>query len=286
MADAVSVRLLIDGERGCCPTSEFYGHAETLRGYAGVADGLPLRGRLQHGWTPTFSALIWDDAVARRGGFWAWSASVVDRLRDAGCETAQAIGAPFLYLPPLSDPTAGARGLLAVPTHSIKRSPVRGPGWSQWAAKVSTAAHAAGHRHWAVLLRPEDAGEAEVFAAHGFDVLAGKGLADPACLAFVRDALLAHAEVVSDRPCTALFYAAHLGRVARIVGPALQSARPDSAETCTADPDWVAQHFPGNVVTPWHARAELGADWMRPADDLRSMLWGYAVGGGAKEARA
>lgn len=282
----MSVRLLIDGERASCPTSEFYGHAAILRAYAGITDGLPIRGRLQHGWTPTFPALIWDDCVARRGGFWAWSASVVDRLRDAGCETAQAIGAPFLYLPPLSGPTAGARGLLAVPTHSIKRSPVRGPGRSQWAAKVSTVAHAAGHRHWAVLLRPEDASEAEVFAAHGFDVMCSKGIADPGCLAFVRDTLLAHAEVVSDRPSTALFYAAHLGRVARIVGPALQSVRPDLSERVTVDPEWVAAQFPGHIVTPWHARAELGADWVRSPSELRTMLWGYAVGTKAREARA
>lgn len=280
---SAGVRLLIDGERASCPTSEFYGHAAVLRAFAGVGKPLPVRGRLQHGWTPTFSGLIWDDSVAKRGGYWAWSAAVVDRLRDAGCDSVQAIGAPFLYLPPLP-PVVEARGLLAVPTHSIKRASMRGPGWSQWAAKVSTEAHAAGHRSWAVLLRPEDAGEAEVLAAHGFEVIAGKPLEDPGCLSFVRDALATHAEVVSDRPCTALFYAAHLGRAARIVGPALKSDRPDTSEACTGDPAWVAAQFPGYVVTPQHAAVELGAEWVRSATDLREMLWGYAAARGAREA--
>lgn len=251
------------GVRRDCASNEWYGHAAVLRRYCGVADGRPLRGRLQHGWSATASGLArTNDAIARKGPVWVWGRRGIWTAAEAG-GTATAIGSPWLYLPPWegSQPRSSR---LAIPFHSIRKARVQD--WPGYLASLLSRLPSA------VLLHYEDEGAAALFRAAGIRVVETAGRPDGGFLLRLRAILRRYAEVETNTVQTAAFYAAYEGCRVDLRGPPTRTDKPDAAESLSWDPTWIAASFPAGV-TQAVAEEELGREFVRSPTDLRRLLW-------------
>jgi hypothetical protein len=107
--------------------NHFYGHADIMARYVGLAEAPTIWGYLQHGWNlhdgfavgtafaPGYKKFVWSDTVARRG----WALGLRDYV---------VVGAPFSYLLALSQdpPDADRQGTIVYPFHGWEGQNVRG----------------------------------------------------------------------------------------------------------------------------------------------------------------
>jgi hypothetical protein len=257
-----------------------YSHRLVLNQYAGVAAGTPLPGLLQHGWNPDCGAVPDDVAIPKPLPFFCWNARNLQTCQAFGLDHAVAVGAPFLYLPPLANvPTAPERSLLAVPLHSWERARVP-QDYARYAEAL--AAIAKEFQSVTVCLYWFDAQQPEhrqTFEGHGFAVTSiGHRDSNPTFLHDLRHLYLRHSHVTSNRVQTGFFYGLHLGLRGFLLGPPM-GTDPRNDPTGEQFDAWQARRYPQlswelfqGDPSPQLGRDELGAEFVRTPEALRELL--------------
>lgn len=270
--------------------NDWYGHRHILNRFVGLTDTrVRLHGRLQHGWQ-TCCGFEGEqgrkpEVLALRCPAYVWAAHNLQNAAEEGMAWAQAVGAPFLYLDWPSDPatfaTLGA-GLLVFPYHSAPSDAYTVDGWAEWARKLRTFATGLGfdsaRAPVTVCFHPYDWHQRRCLS--GLDIRA-VSIGSVHCEDYLtRCAALIgqHAMVLSDRVCTAGFYAMHLGREWMVGGPKLHSVPKAPNEDVYADRGWIKRHFPGLLRGAAHremAADQLGLDRKKTRQELRETLYAW-----------
>lgn len=263
-----------------CATNSFYGHDAILASYCDVRPA-DIAGRIQHGWSVGLAGLLFDDF---QGPFWTWTDTIAEAIRREN-RPAVAIGAPYLYLPDaaFSGDVASASSELIIPHHSIRDRRLGQDQWDRFFAWLDTLSTKPD-----VLLHPTD-----YYGTNIVELLAKRGhlslCASPGTLGDgqvkgdeadflirLRTILRLHRTVISDRICTALFYALHEGLDVKIDGSALTTTPPGDYDSVTGNPAWISKNFPGiwrgTAVARLEAIDELGLTWKRTPGELRKLL--------------
>jgi len=254
-----------------CGSSDLYGHSTLLVRYCGMS-GTLIRGRVQHGWTPTCETITEDSSYITR--FYTWSERMSSSAR-ARAKDAYTIGSTILYLPPMPDPGfVKKNSIVAFPHHGLWLHPMK----ESWVPYAEWLREFAQQRPVTVCLYPSDYENAEVretFLSLGFSVTCAGTHYDSNFLRRIRLLIWQHDLLVTNRLSTPVFYALYLGREFHIGGPTMTTTPPDLGEDMTADPAWVAKNFP--VIDKDVMRFELGLDHKLSPDDLRNLIWGWVL---------
>lgn len=256
-----------------------YGHRAILTAYAGMADGTPLPGLLQHGWNHDLGATLTDVRIPAPAPFYAWSERNLRHCRKSGQPHVTSFGSPFLYLPPVETPAPEPGSLFAIPVHSWEREQI--PHDFQAYAQ-SLAALQTQFRKVTVCLYWFDhqfPSNREPFEALGMEVVtAGHRDDNPAFLHDLRKLLLRHEFVTSNRAQTGLFYGLALGRKGFLYGPpmGLDGRFDHSGDLFDA---WQSREFPDLLWDRFQGdarqdigQAELGLQYRLEPEALRELL--------------
>jgi hypothetical protein len=260
--------------------NDYYGHAGILRRYCGVEGSPPMPGRLQHGWTVEHGLPV--HAFAEPWPRYVWGDRNLRCIRRDDLALAEAIGAPFLYLPqaPSPSPSRGPRSVLALPFH----------GWEK--AKVSADFHALAGSLQALTreglgpvtvclywMEYEDTALRKIFENQGFAVVTnGRRDGNPGFLERQRALLWEHALVTSNRVSTATFYALAAERPFFLWGPPAGLSGSDDPDGARFDA-WQRAEFPALTWARFDGGVqrdlglqELGANHQRGPAALRELL--------------
>lgn len=260
--------------------NDFYGHKDVLARYTGVRGNPPILGYLQHGWKA--GAAFVDGPVVPGVPKLVWTAENERATRALGHWPVHAVGAPFLYLMRLRSEAPAPRpgSLLAFPFHSEERTRIERD-------DERYAEHLAGQgaESVTVCLHPHDLENEAIrvsYENYGFATTSnGKNRFDPLFLDRVFDLVAAHERVTTNRVCTAIFYAAALGRGVSIGGPVPGIERggsgPAASEADEAE-RFQRATFPelvdgvGGDAARVLGERELGAGSLREPGELRRIL--------------
>lgn len=260
--------------------NDAYGHKAILARYAGVTGTPPILGYVQHGWRA--GAAFTDGTYAPGLRKFVWTRENERETSRNGLRPVEAIGAPFLYLlrirADVPDVVPGT--VLSFPFHSSPES--------------STVRHDAAYAEYlaglgadrvTVCLHPHDFADPEchgAFAGRGFDVVKNGDVYAHDFLDRQLDLTARHEWVTTNRACTALFYAAALGRRVTIGGPmyAIESERGEVFENeGAAFEELQRERYPqllGEGVAGAEAKAlgevELGGDQLRSPGEVRQLF--------------
>lgn len=256
-----------------------YSHRSILNRYAGVAEGTPLPGLLQHGWNHDLGAVRGDVRIPAPDPFFCWNRRNLEHCQRAGFGHAVALGAPFLYLPPAAPPRPTPRSLIAVPLHSWEKVKIQ----QDFEAYAESLAQIAGafsqvtvSLYWYDF---QDPANRAVFERRGMEVVTvGARDNNPQFLADQRALLGRFSHVTSNRVQTGLFYALALGLRGFLYGPPMgvEDRIDRTGELFDA---WQRREFPaldwerfGDDDLRWLGERELGSEFLRTPEELRALL--------------
>ncbi len=258
-----------------------YSHRPILANYAGVDVNIPLPGILEHGWNNDLGGALSDLRLPMPDPFFVWSHRNLRACLGAGLSHAQGIGAPWLYMPPPPLHQAPQRSLLAIPLHSWEKVkiPQDFENYAQALAQIAGQfSQVTVSLYW---FDHQDPVNRETFEKRGFRVVtAGHRDNNPHFLRDMRQMLLGHTHVTSNRAQTGLFYGLHLGLKGFLYGPSagVEATVDRSGDMFAA---WQEREFPmllwknfQDDAQPQVASDELGADLQLSPQALRDkMLW-------------
>ncbi|GAB4099806.1 hypothetical protein [Sinomonas halotolerans] len=263
--------------------NHFYGHSAILAAHAGLRAPRHIPGLYQHGWTHVspvgthFAALA---SRAPRGGLFVWTHNSrgwsEERSHvETGFSTVP-IGSAALYLARAAE-AEGVRppttlGTVVIPFHGTRLLSVEGD-QEGYAREVLEREGPS-----VVCLHVDDMRRPDIVSAWkdaGHTLTTAGERRDPAFLGRVMWLLMSAEKVVSNRLATALVYAAGVGTPISIYGPAF---RVSGAAESTADaymrdlwPEFYAE-APHTGLLRGIAERELGADYLRGPEELRTVL--------------
>lgn len=262
------------------PSNDYYGQEMILSWAASIHRPRRTFGYIQHGWKPE-SAFPAGMRLVPRAPLFVWSEA--NRRATAATHRrhhVEAIGAPFLYLHALLAPALErepTKDLLVYPCHQLRSAPLAREVHTSLTAQVRALEPSS----ITVNLHPyefDDGATPELYEAD----LPGATVTtnwlrppwvvsdDPTILVRQILQILDHRRVVSNCLTTALLYAAHLDREARLLRhparrqPPTEGRGRELHERLERATDGTALR---EVV-----RDELGADHLRTPDDLRATM--------------
>ena len=268
------------------PSNRFYGFEDILKVYARCKfPSVQILGKLQHGWQPTCGidgeyGFFPEVRFGKHPAF-IWSQRNLDDAKEAGIPWATPIGAPWIYLDhEAPSKPAYPNSLLCFPTHSIPDYQISS-GWSAYADFIRNFAAENGFTSAVVCLFYLDYAKPEVREA-----ITARGLSITTCgepganfLRRIENLLRMFPAVTSEHVSTTAFYAQALGIPYVVAGPLFHSDPPDPDEGPTGDPKWLLENFPSFLelgpARPDIADKELGLEFKRSPDELRSLLFGW-----------
>ena len=257
-----------------------YGHRSILCAYAGMPEGTPVPGLVQHGWNHDLGATLVDVNIPKPEPFFAWTRANLMNCHETGVRHALSFGAPFLYMPPAADPPVQEpRSLLAIPVHSWEREQIPHDFEKYAAALEKLGRDFTTIRVCLYWFDHQFAASRRPFEQRGFEVVtAGHRDANPAFLPTLRDLLLRHSHVTSNRAQTGLFYGLYLGRAAFLYGPPMgldgrfdHSGWLFDAWQRLRFPELQWEQFQGDARRDIGER-ELGAEYKLDPEALRTLL--------------
>ncbi len=260
-----------------------YGHRTILNRYAGMPDGTPIPGLVEHGWNPDLGATLEDVLLPHPAPFFLWSERNLRNCREAGLgDRVVPIGAPFLYLPPLDKPIeAEPKSLLVMPTHGWEKCRLEHD-FELYARNIAEIEKE--FRSITVCLYWFEFQEARYrrpFEERGYRVItSGQRDKNPAFLHDLRRLLLGYEYISSNRVGTATFYALHLGRKFFTHGPPVGIEQRIDRTGMLYDA-WQSREYPNLVwknfrdeALPDLGGSELGVSFLRTKEDLlEHFLW-------------
>lgn len=263
--------------------NHFYGHSAVLAAHAGLDRPRHFAGLLQHGWTPVtpirthFADLA---GSAPKGNLFTWTHSSrgwseEESIRETGFASTP-IGSPALYLADMVQRSGSAPrrtlGTVVFPFHGTRLLSVEGD-QAAYAKEIFDREGPA-----VVCLHIDDLQRPEILRAWteaGHHITTAGERRDPQFLARIMWLLLNSEKVVSNRLATALVYAAAVETPVSIYGPHFQIAgiQETSSEAYLKElwPEFYDEGIPTSVLQDV-ANAELGRDYMRSPEELRSLL--------------
>jgi hypothetical protein len=263
-----------------------YGHSTVLRRYIGEDDERRFLARIQHGWQPGLGIETFrrDEVTPHL----VWNARNLEHCKHVGVRRVMAIGAPFLYLPDLTESVVPpeAKSLVAFPFHGWEGDQVNAD-LSHYADSLSKLQEDGFGPITVCLywLEYDNAAIREVFSRRGFDVTSlGHRDGNTKFLYKQRELLLRHAYVTSNRMSTATFYAMALGRKFFLHGPFVATVASKGLDPFQ---EWQEQHFGhlhydrfGDRCYQALAEEELGLACKHSPAELKDVLGlgpGYAA---------
>jgi len=258
------------------PDNDYYGHRTALARYCGLKQLSPaVFGSIRHGWQPDLGDI--GERTITAAPIFVWNEREQQQAETRQIPNVVAIGAPFIY--GVASLRAGAerppagRGTIVFPKHSDGTVRV-----TQDCERLvaETERQAEGPFTVSVfyqdLHRPE---MVEPFTRAGWRMVTFGSRDEPQFLPRMVLELEAHAAVVSDAVCSALWYGAHLGRRVRVLGAPpevtmLDGHRPDTDLSAR----WPQLYGTGVEGPEAEALAavELGVGCMREPDELARLL--------------
>lgn len=248
-----------------------YGHAAILLSHAKVAQTIPLRGVLQHGWTP-FDGWTVEHTFPSRLTRFTWGKSQTSRTPAAriGGRYVQ-VGSPFAYLVDRLDPGAVpsiGEDVLAFPVHTVKKGGIGIHEHQRYATElaerfgsvtvslyhldakteIANAYTQKNHR----VISMSSGRESRVYLYQWLRMLEGVGT------------------VTSQRVSTALLYASALNRKAIVFGTRPQTPGWEADQSAINALDWSTSGT--DEIEPNFAKSELGFDALLSPEDLRTAL--------------
>lgn len=271
-------------------SNDWYGQRHALNRYVGLKDARTrLHGRVQHGWQ-TCCGFEGEqgrkpEVLALRCPAFVWARHNLKHAHEEGMDWAQAIGSPFFYLDWPEDPATFAplgTGLLVFPYHSAPSDAYVVDGWAEWARKLRKFATAIGFDRTqapvTVCFHPLDWHQRRCLSGLEIQATCIGSVHCPDYLQRCAWLIGRHAMVLSDRVCTAGFYAMWLGREWMVGGPKLYSVPLAPNEDLYADRRWIRRRFPGLLRGAAHrgvAAEQLGLEFKRSREDLRALMYGW-----------
>ena len=267
--------------------NHYYGHSQVLARYCGLpgADPPRIRGYLQHGWN-IGDGLAADHEFVDGTPVLLWSERTRRRAWSLGRRETYVVGAPWAYLLEMQpDPGAEREGTIWYPFHGWEGQHVLGdhgrlidqitatePG------PVTVCLYWQEFRDQAVRRRYLEAGFRVI--CHGYRGGQWQDL-DPQFLDRQLAEQRRHRRVASNRLCSAIFYGALAGCEPAVYGDpmTLENESMTYGGQARVRRQWPELH--GEQVELAAARAtvtaELGADRLLPAAELRRVLGWQAV---------
>lgn len=259
----------------------YYGHREIFCAYAGVPNGTPIPGQIQHGWNYDLGTSPEGIAMSAPEPYFLWSKRNLENCRQAGLgHQVVPLGAPFLYLPPATETIVAEAGtLLVMPFHGWEKERIASS-FNRYAQMLRDIAR--DFRKIIVCMYWHDHGFAEYrrpFEDLGAEVLTiGHRDENPRFLLDLRRLLLRCEYVTANRVQTAAFYSLYLRRKFFVYGPpaGLDNSVDRSGELFHA---WQKQEFPhlfwetfGDACHSDTAERELGLEYVRTPGALRELF--------------
>ncbi len=273
--------------------NHFYGHANIMSRYAGLASIPRIWGYLQHGWNthdgfavgtyfaPGFTKFVWSESVARR----AWA---------SGLRNITVVGSPWAYLLHLTQQDAWSaknpkrEGTIVYPFHGWEQQSVIGS-HSRYVAEIKAMEGSAPvtvclywneYRDVTIRRAYEDAGFRVI--THGYRGYLWRGT-DQLFLDKQLAEIRAHRRVVSNRLGSALFYGASTGAEVGVYGDPmiLEAERAVLGGMARQKRLWPDLHSPAvpHDIAYRCAREELGMDEMLTPAEIRIVFgWSHARG--------
>ena len=258
--------------------NHYYGHSALLLRHCELPLGTVIPARLQHGWQVGAGMPL--GPLREPGPKLLWGQRNLDAARAEGHTELMAIGAPFLYLPPVDVTPLDDRSLLVIPFHGWEREALEGS-MVQYADAIETLV-GEGFGPVTVCMYWFEYAQAALrscFESRGFATTTmGHRDANPDFLVRQRELLLRHAFVTSNRVSTAAFYGLYSGRPFFLWGPP-QGLSAGDDPTGEAFDRWQGETFPelawdrfdGGCRQETGAR-ELGLEFRRPPQALIEAL--------------
>lgn len=259
-----------------------YGHRSILNQYAGVPVGTRIPGIVEHGWNYDLGAALEDVLRPAPAPFFVWSEPNLHACQEAGLgDRVVAIGAPFLYMPPVDKPIEPkSKSLLVMPAHGWERARLT-QDFERYARDLQKIEHEFSSitvcLYW---FEHQEEHNRRIFESRGFRVVTA-GLRDnnPDFLFNLRKFILEHEYVSANRVTTATFYALHLGRKFFIYGASIGVEQWIDRAGTLFDA-WQRRHYPmlawenfQDDAHPDLAARELGLPCMRSPDQLRELFF-------------
>ena len=278
------------------PDNDYYGHRTALARYCNTKKLSPaVYGTIRHGWQPSLGTI--GNRRITSAPIFVWNEREAREAAHRSIPNVIAIGAPFIYAvatltttnaatsDPTSDPTSDTATVHSPPNLSPPGAgTIVFPQHSDGTGAISQNVHR--------LIRDTEANEpgpytasvfyqdltnpnyAEPFRDAGWRIITFGSRADPNFMTRLIIELTAHAAVVSDTACSAIWYAAHLNKRIRVLGEPPTVTR--TAGSTVID---LAEHYPelhtGGIDGPAAqqlAAVELGVNQMREPDELATLL--------------
>jgi hypothetical protein len=268
------------------PSNDYYGHEMILSWAASIHRPKRTFGYLQHGWKPE-SGFGADMRLIPRAPLFVWSQAnrSATAARHRG-HRVEAIGSPFLYLVELLKPAldrAPTKDLLVYPCHQLRSAPLG----SEVHTTLIDQVRGLSPRSVTVNLHAYEFEDGETPRLYEAD-LPGATVTtnwlrppwvvsdDPTILVRQILQILDHERVVSNCLTTALLYAAHLGRDARLLRHPARRQPPTEGRGLALH-EALEQATDGAAMRAI-AGPELGADNLRAPDELREVMgWNSAA---------
>lgn len=282
--------------------NHFYGHADIMARYVGLAEAPPIWGYLQHGWNlhdgfavgtafaPGYPKFVWSDTVARR----AWATGLRDLV---------VVGSAFGYLlglDPPSDlppsphapegaparmPLAGSEtersGAIVYPFHGWEGQPVTGghAAYAQEVREVEGDVPLTACLYWHEF---RDAQVRRAYLDRGFRVITHGNRGhmyrgnDIRFLDKQLHELRRHERVVSNRLGSALLYGAATGASIGVYGDPMvlhndHAVLGGMAKQLRLFPELHQPHVPREIAEAI-TRTELGLDRLLPAEEIKHLF--------------
>lgn len=262
------------------PSNDYYGQEMILSWAASIHRPRRTFGYIQHGWKPE-SAFPASMRLVPRAPLFVWSEA--NRRATAAAHRGhrvEAIGAPFLYLHALLAPALDrepTRDLLVYPCHQLRSAPLAREVHTSLTGQVQ----ALDPTSITVNLHPYEFDDGETPGLYQAD-LPGATVTtnwlrppyvvsdDPTILVRQILQILDHRRVVSNCLTTALLYAAHLGRDARLLRHPARRQPP--TEGRGRELHERLERATDGAALAEIVGAELGAEHLRTPDDLRAVM--------------
>lgn len=259
-----------------------YGHRTILNRYGGVPEGTPIPGLVEHGWNYDLGATLEDILLPAPQPFFVWSEPNLRACEKAGIgDRVVALGAPFLYLPPLEEKMVPApESLLVMPCHGWEKAKLAHD-FEQYARDIDAIAKEFSSvtvcLYW---FEYQEAHYRKIFESRGYNIVtSGQRDKNPMFLYDLRKMLSRYEYVSSNRVQTATFYALHLRRKVFIHGPPVGVEQRLDRSGALYDA-WQNLHYPMLIwknfqddTYPDLAARELGLPFVRTPDALCELFF-------------
>ncbi len=264
----------------------YYGHGKILREYAGVRLPYRINGSIQHGWhegAGIYSAPEKDTDELFGKRYYVWTTDNVLAARERGFRNVVALGAPFIYMPPMPCIEPKPSSLILFLGHGSEWEPLNDPIADYRRFFETHAEILAGFSNVTISLywlEYENKDLVRYLERLGLKVVTmGHRDNNPAFLDNFRRHVSEHEFFGSNYYFTATFYALHMGMKTFVLPSDFDLNWSDFRPRMDAVQETMIERYPQLLYSNfngechrWISDYELGVEYKRSPKDLRRMF--------------